>query len=143
MSGRGKWPRPSAPTRFWVKVQKRGPGGCWLWTGALGGGGYGAFTADGRQQVAHRFAYELLVAPIPPGLVLDHLCRVRHCVNPAHLEPVTAGENLRRGISANAVKTHCKHGHRYDEANTYRRKNGTRSCRACHLARYRRQRHAA
>lgn len=78
--------------RFWAKVE-RDPSGCWLWTASLADGGYGHF---GRWK-AHRYAYETLVEPVPHGLDLDHLCRVRHCVNPSHLEPVTRAENLRRG----------------------------------------------
>ena len=97
---------------------------------------------------AHRFAYEMLVGPIPEGLDLDHLCRVRHCVNPNHLEPVTRSENLRRGIrprlpqndrigDKNRAKTHCPKGHPYDEANTlmhyWKRENSMRRlCRTCH-----------
>lgn len=79
---------------------------------------------------AYRFAYEFLVGPIPDGLELDHLCRVRLCVNPAHLEPVTHAENNKR---AGVAKTHCKWGHPYNEANTYRRRDrpGNRQCRVC------------
>jgi len=89
--------------RFWSKVDKTGD--CWIWNGGVGAGGYGAFgsydEADDPITVrAHRYAYEALVGPIPAGLVLDHLCRVRRCVNPAHLEPVTNAENIRRGFDA-------------------------------------------
>ena len=78
--------------RFWAKVDKTET--CWLWTGGQSAG-YGRFGFKGRPNLgAHRFAYELLVGPIPPGLDLDHLCRVRNCVNPDHLEPVTRRENL-------------------------------------------------
>lgn len=88
----------TAATRFWSKVDKRGADDCWLWTGALTTG-YGRFhVAVGVPLVlAHRFAYEALVGRIPRGLDLDHLCRVRACVNPAHLEPVTRRNNLMRG----------------------------------------------
>lgn len=91
-------------------------------------------SVDGRTVPAHRFAYELLVRPIPPGLVLDHECRVRHCVRPDHLTPVTNRENILRGVGASArcaAQTHCPAGHPYDEANTYVRPNGHRDCREC------------
>jgi hypothetical protein len=86
--------------RFWSKVNKYGPNGCWLWTASIAPNGYGHFyrgTTGGR--VAHRFAYELLVGPIPEGLQLDHLCSNRGCVNPDHLEPVTAAINTRRALA--------------------------------------------
>ena len=115
------------------------PSGCWLWKLALRKG-YGAIgigsLKDGsrRNAVVHRIAYEVFVGPIPEGLTIDHLCRVRNCVNPAHLEPVTNGENVLRGqgVSAqHARKTHCIHGHAFTEANTYIRKGGGRTCREC------------
>ncbi len=86
---------------FWSKVEKQ-PDGCWLWLGARSNNGYGHTTYRGdagqlRHISAHRRAYSLLRGPIPTGLDLDHLCRVRHCVNPDHLEPVTRSLNLRRG----------------------------------------------
>lgn len=87
---------------------------------------------DGERKVVHRIAYELLVGPIPDGLQLDHLCRVRNCVNPDHLEPVTGQENMRRGYFG--TKTHCPNGHAYDEANTYIFSNTRgrhRQCRTC------------
>lgn len=114
---------------FWAKVDRSGE--CWLWTAYTMPNGYGTW----RQTLAHRVAYELSIGPIPDGLQLDHLCRVRNCVRPDHLEPVTCRENLLRGdtITARCVAaTHCPHGHPYDEANTYRSPtNGSRSCRAC------------
>lgn len=107
---------------------------CWEWTGARNAYGYGVFKLDGRVVMAHRFSYEAEVGLIPDGLQLDHLCRVRHCVNPAHLEPVTSRENLLRGstiTAANAAKTHCKRGHEFTPENTYVDKKGRRDCRAC------------
>jgi hypothetical protein len=124
----------SLAERFERYVQ-RGPG-CWIWTGAQDGHGYGSIYADparGRIK-AHRAAYELFVGSIPPGLTLDHLCRNRTCVNPAHLEPVTNRENILRGESPYAQKarqTHCKHGHEFTPANTRNRSDGTRGCREC------------
>lgn len=119
--------------RFWAKVDRRRSDGCWLWTGSKNRGGYGTITVNGHTRAVHRVAYELLVGPIPDGLQLDHLCRVRHCVNPAHLEPVTQRENILRGqglAAANAAKTHCLRGHPFDGSNTYVWR-GKRFCRAC------------
>lgn len=93
--------------RFLAKIEVQGaaPGGCWLWTGARAGTGY-AYMQRGRRGEglvrAHRWSYEHFVGPIPEGLDLDHLCRVRHCVAPHHLEPVTRSENLYRKRLANA-----------------------------------------
>jgi hypothetical protein len=82
--------------------------------------------------------YERYVGPIPEGLNIDHLCRVKACCNPAHLEPVTQHENIMRSPIAlaaiNARKTHCKYGHEFTEANTIRTKNAKRQCRECHNA---------
>jgi len=87
--------------RFWSKVRLCPRDGCWLWTGAPNADGYGRFqrrlaTGVYRMVKAHRYAYELLVGPIPEGLTLDHLCLHRLCVRPSHLEPVTNAENVRR-----------------------------------------------
>ena len=81
---------------FWARVTKGQ--GCWTFRGGRTHGGYGVFHFCGRLTRAHRLAYELVVGPIPDDLVLDHLCRNAVCVNPAHLEPVTSGENTRRGL---------------------------------------------
>lgn len=125
--------------RFWAKVDKDGPGDCWLWTAALADG-YGVCKRPpvGTSRRAHRIAYELIVGPIPEGLDLDHLCRVRRCVNPAHLEPVTRRVNLLRGAgkAARRLSSTCSRGHDFDEANTYweRLKGGrytVRRCRRC------------
>lgn len=130
---------PEAP-RFWAKVNKTDT--CWLWTGDLHKDGYGNFWPDNRRDVrrrsvrAHRWAYEHLVGAIPDGLQIDHLCRVRNCVNPDHLEAVTFAENVARG--ARASQTHCKNGHPFDAANTYWRKGGGRGCRTCNSENVRR-----
>lgn len=130
--------------RIWKYVQK-GPG-CWIWTGSMQANGYGNIALSLREDfkggsgrlLAHRAMYELLKGPIPAGLDLDHICRVRKCVNPEHLEPVTRQVNVLRGqtvTAANAIKTHCIHGHPFDESNTRikKRPNGkqSRNCKAC------------
>lgn len=125
----------TAPIRFWTKVQFTGT--CWLWTAYRDSYGYGAFYPARRYVAAHRWAYEFCVGPIPVGLELDHLCRVRACVNPEHLEPVTHRVNILRGVSPTAIharKTHCPQGHPYNEANTYLRPAGNRECRLCKRA---------
>ena len=114
--------------RFWSKVDKSD--GCWVWTAWNNGQGYGRFSGGRGATYAHRFSYELARDAIPDGLQLDHLCRNRGCVNPAHLEPVTNRENALRG--ATATKTHCKHSHPFDVGNTYITPAGHRDCRACH-----------
>ncbi|WP_280509087.1 HNH endonuclease signature motif containing protein [Nocardia cyriacigeorgica] len=92
----------SAARRIMADVQM-GTSGCWLWQGSRGTtGGYGRLQHAGRQVQAHRLSYETFVGQIPDGLQLDHLCRVRHCVNPLHLEPVTASENRQRGVMSRA-----------------------------------------
>lgn len=124
-------------TRFWQKVSVDAQSGCWLWTSAREYGGYPIlWLGDGKSVRAHRYAYEMLVGPIPTGLGLDHLCRVRHCVNPAHLEPVTAKENSRRAIPYNpkGTRTTCMPGlHAFTPENTAIH-HGRRRCRACAAA---------
>lgn len=114
--------------RFWSKVDKSGD--CWLWTAAIDKG-YGSFTIRrGEKAKAHRYAYQELVGPIPVGLTLDHLCRNRACVNPAHLEPVTLGVNVLRGEGPganNRRKSHCPKGHPYDRTTV----EGWRRCEEC------------
>jgi hypothetical protein len=89
--------------------------------------------------VAHRVAYEIYRGPIPEGLVLDHLCRNRQCVNPSHLEAVENRTNILRGTgfaAHHARKSHCPQGHEYGTENTYLDKGGMRHCRACGHDRY-------
>lgn len=127
--------RPNRPEDFWARVATAAIG-CWEWQGkSVQTSGYGQLNYGGTRRLAHRLAYELAVGPVPEGLVLDHLCRNRLCVNPMHLEPVTNRENLRRGegwAGRNARKTHCDRGHELTADNVKVRpsRNG-RECRAC------------
>lgn len=115
----------SLPTRFWVKVNKTPT--CWLWTGSLRGG-YAQYWLDGKPAVAHVVAYTDIIGAVPQGMQLDHLCRERRCVNPAHLEPVTQRENILRGasiVAQQAKRTHCKYGHPLSQV------KNQRLCRTC------------
>lgn len=120
-------------------------GACWVWLGrAERGYGYTDLKqSDGRwkKHRVHRVVYEDLVGPIPPGLVLDHLCRNKLCALPTHLEAVDDRTNVLRGIGVtaqNARKTHCKNGHELNEANLYRGYRRHRECRTCSRERERR-----
>lgn len=116
-------------TRFWQRVDKTES--CWIWTGPPNvKSGYGYTNVDRQRTLAHRFAYELLVGPIPDGLHIDHLCRVRLCVNPAHLEAVTQAENNRRAFVANKQPT-CRHGHLNIPENRCSNGPGRTMCRLC------------
>lgn len=134
--------RGSETERFWRKVCVTAS--CWLWRGSQTKG-YGQFHVEGTghtKVLAHRWAYESLVGSIPILLQIDHLCRVRSCVNPDHMEIVDNRENTRRGVHpapSSAIerrnRNHCLRGHQYTEANTYVRKRRgciSRECRRCH-----------
>ena len=116
------------PDRFWAKADRSGgDNSCWPWQAFRNEDGYGTFTRHhARPMKAHRLAYEIAVGPIPDGLQIDHLCRNKACINPAHLEPVTQVENMRR-----RRWSHCKWGHPFDEVNTYTSPAGGRGCRIC------------
>ena len=109
---------------------------CWIWGGAITKSGYGHMWAEGREIGAHRVAYSLVVGPIPDGLTIDHLCRVRSCVNPFHLEPVSSSENTRRGDVGKyiAARTHCRLGHPYSPINTGGKSRLKRHCLECKRA---------
>jgi len=128
----------STSSTFWLRVEPAQADHCWLWRGALKPNGYADFRPTYKTHVyAHRWAYEQMIGPIPEGLQLDHLCRVRHCVNPYHLDPVTQTVNQRRGngwAGRNYRKTHCKHGHEFTPENTILVPLG-RGCRRCHADR--------
>lgn len=113
-------------TRIWANIKEEN--GCWLWTRSLDSRGYAQIRVNGVLTLAHRFIYKILIGEIPDGLVIDHLCRVKRCLNPYHMEPVTSAENTMRGDgvgSKNSRKTKCQNGHTYDMFETGRR------CRRC------------
>lgn len=125
---RGPEPRP-VEERFWEKVDRIGEDQCWLWKASQYKSGYGQFA----NEPAHRIAYKLASGPIGEGLEIDHLCRNKLCVNPAHLEAVPPRVNNLRGNSfaaVNARRTHCPSGHVLDLFNTYFYR-GHRACREC------------
>lgn len=133
--------RANPMERFCLCVETR-PDGCWFWLGAPNAAGYGTLKVDGQTVAAHRFAYEWLIGPIPDGLQLDHLCRVRRCVNPTHLEPVTSRDNSLRGdtlAARQSAQTHCIHGHALSGDNL-RFNGGKRVCRTCNAQRARKWR---
>ena len=130
--------------RIQNKIEINPVSGCWVWAGAKFMQGYGQIVIGGRQgrkRRAHIIAYEEWIGSVPIGYELDHLCRIKLCVNPQHLEPVTHGENMRRGdgwAGTHARTTHCPQGHPYNEINTYYHPDGRRECRTCKRNRSRR-----
>ena len=128
--------------RFWKRVDKNGPiplyrpdlGPCWIWKGSVNEIGYGKLHIDKKLWRPHRFTWIQENGEIPKPFILDHLCRVRNCVNPMHLDLVTNKENILRGFSTSAMharQTHCKHGHAFEGDNLRIRANGGRYCAAC------------
>jgi len=132
--------------RFFVKINKNGPmsehrpdlGNCWIWNAATLKSGYGIFGGNGWQTTAHRYSYQIENGEIEnKKMHVDHLCRVRNCVRPSHLELVTPTENYRRGqgwSGNNFRKTHCRKGHEFTKENTIKEKLG-RKCKTCNLDR--------
>lgn len=124
----------SVSIRFWGKVQVEGD--CWVWQASKTKGGYGNFTlcTNGKKRwiMAHRWAYLSMIADIPDGLDLDHLCRNRACVNPYHLDPVTRKVNLKRGKRRTYARpTHCPQQHPYSGRNVRLSPSGTQICVIC------------
>ncbi len=136
----GCYPRKSLLERLMTRIVVD-DNGCWVWQGSITTEGYGQIRGGGRMLRTHRASYEEWVGPIPEGLQIDHLCRVRACCNPVHLEPVSAKINAERGEGglATAVlqraKTHCPQGHPYLGDNLYIHPvKGSRACKTCRQA---------
>lgn len=128
---------------FWQKVRVGAPDECWPWLAGRSGSGYGHV---GQGVYAHRRAFELTRGEIPPGLTIDHLCCNRLCCNPGHMEPVSRGENARRGEKNRrtrsggrvlSARTACKNNHEYTDG-SFRWSGRTRVCRICAADRLRR-----
>lgn len=146
-----RWRRAGDPTSSKWDTDLRGrisaavaidENGCWIWQRYLNPtSGYGLISVRSRRLYAHRVSWEAFTGEkIPAGFQVDHLCRVRSCVNPEHLEPVTSRTNLLRGNTVTAraaAATHCPQGHPYDSENTYVAPNGNRQCRICRRERRR------
>lgn len=112
------WQEANTPIELPLHVRRNiepGHGGCWLWTKSKSPDGYGWASLNGKTYQAHRLVYELLNGPVGRASQLDHLCRVRHCVNPAHLEPVTPRENQARSPLTPTGMTLCAKGHGLSE----------------------------
>lgn len=134
---------PLLPVKARQKIFPEPMTGCWLWGGSINSKGYGRWKDRVKFHMAHRFVYETIIGQIPDGLQLDHLCRVRCCVNPSHLEPVTVTENVRRSlrdrsfVSPDGVIRHfslkefCMKGHRFTKESTYVSPRGRWRCKIC------------
>lgn len=122
--------------RLWSRAEEN-ENGCWIWTGSRYKAGYGRFYLGQEDVYAHRVMYMIFIGEIPKDLHTDHLCRVRECCNPEHLQPVTCRENIMRSPIApaaiNASKTHCKRGHPLSGDNLGVDANGGRHCRTCSI----------
>jgi hypothetical protein len=134
--------RESTIARLMRNVVRVPESGCWLWEGAVSKLGYGRIAFEGKAKFAHRVAFTTLVGEVPDGMELDHLCKVRSCVNPYHLEPVTRLENMKRSgaFVYRQQRSHCPKGHELTEDNKYFAACSNKYlCRACLKAR--KQRH--
>jgi hypothetical protein len=132
---------PAQAETFWAYVERSNS--CWNWTASCDSKGYGQYAIgtykpnSRRNARAHQVSYALTIGEVPENMVIDHLCRNRTCVNPAHMEVVTNKDNILRGVSPSskhAIKTHCPYGHPYNDSNT-RLNAGSRVCRTCHRQR--------
>src|SRR5690606_1755711 len=121
------------PARFWSKVEVNPDTGCWEWRAAKNPKGYGQFYWEGAMRLPHKVAYTAMVGPVNTGESIDHLCRVRHCCNPEHLESVAHLINVRRGRGPGS-RTHCPQGHPYSGENLHIQSNGARRCLTCRRA---------
>lgn len=129
-------PEKPNPRNIWKHIQLTPS--CWFWKGSKTCNGYGQMSFAGKRHLAHRFVYELLEGKIPETADLDHLCRNRNCVNPAHLDYVSRRDNLLRGTlrNQNSDVTHCIRRHSFTVENTYLTKDNRRQCRICIKIRY-------
>ena len=121
-------------SRFWRKVEKTGPNGCWTWLGYHDKAGYCPFLWGGKLSYAHIFSFLLHKGPIPEGCEVDHKCRNRGCPNPDHHRPLTHRANVLAGNTTparHAAQTHCLRGHEFTPENTYLNPRGERQCRQC------------
>ena len=138
-------PRVIVPimVRFMAKI-KLAANGCWEWQGYRLYNGYGRFAVNRKIEYAHRVAYRWFKGEIPSDKEIDHICNVRHCVNPEHLRTLSHGDNFMRGngpkrfIERYANRTHCDRGHPFSGSNLILRKDGSRRCRTCKTLSYQR-----
>lgn len=134
---------PGLPERILAKIVRIPECGCWVWEGSISGYGYGETWWNNSKKFIHVLMHELFVGEVPDGFKVDHLCRVRCCCNPEHLEAVTHAENVKRGtgwqhvVEKHKAATHCQRGHPWIEENTYVEPNGKRRCLECKRMRLR------
>ena len=118
------------PPRIAAKIAVDGDTGCWLWTASRTSDGYGQAVVGGAVVGSHRAVFEMLVGAIPEGLEADHLCTIRRCANPEHIQPVTQAENIRRAAAAIHARPIYPCGHPRTPENTHERTVG-RWCLTC------------